>query len=263
MGLTTQIAKFMGPTWGQSGSCWPQMGLMLAPWTLLSGKEQTQIDFPPKWWWSSLMHHYVTRGTVLILKQTLLTWHLDEWHLLLKAYPCSLCEGQTLGPWPFSSFWHFTPTLPLFLRHPVFFLSTSWLQHGNEGFNSLLPGRCGCDFKCLLVYKTFNDWCVWIFFEIALLWMSADLLCNKSTLVEVMAWYCHTPSHYLNLCWPSSMTCMVCSKSKRVNIATVFDVVLYWTYAKNSFVKRKIVTLQTYLRGENDKFQENTQPGIY
>ena len=31
------IAKFMGPTWGPPGSCWPQMGPMLAPWTLLSG----------------------------------------------------------------------------------------------------------------------------------------------------------------------------------------------------------------------------------
>ena len=27
----------MGPTWGPPGSCGPQMGLMLAPWTLLSG----------------------------------------------------------------------------------------------------------------------------------------------------------------------------------------------------------------------------------
>ena len=34
---TTKIAKFMRPTWGPSGSCQPQMGPMLAPWTLLSG----------------------------------------------------------------------------------------------------------------------------------------------------------------------------------------------------------------------------------
>ena len=27
----------MGPTWGPPGSCRPQMGPMLAPWTLLSG----------------------------------------------------------------------------------------------------------------------------------------------------------------------------------------------------------------------------------
>ena len=31
-----QIAKFLGPTWGPPGSCRPQMGPMLAPWTLLS-----------------------------------------------------------------------------------------------------------------------------------------------------------------------------------------------------------------------------------
>ena len=31
-----QIAKFKGPTWGPPGSCRPQMGPMLAPWTLLS-----------------------------------------------------------------------------------------------------------------------------------------------------------------------------------------------------------------------------------
>ena len=35
--IAPQIAKFMGPTWVPPGSCWPQMGPMLAPWTLLSG----------------------------------------------------------------------------------------------------------------------------------------------------------------------------------------------------------------------------------
>ena len=33
---TSQITKFMGPTWGPPGSCRPQMGPMLALWTLLS-----------------------------------------------------------------------------------------------------------------------------------------------------------------------------------------------------------------------------------
>ena len=33
----SQIAKFMGPTWGPHGSCRPQMGPMSAPWTLLLG----------------------------------------------------------------------------------------------------------------------------------------------------------------------------------------------------------------------------------
>ena len=33
-----QIVRFMGPTWGPPGSWWPQMGPMLAPWILLSGR---------------------------------------------------------------------------------------------------------------------------------------------------------------------------------------------------------------------------------
>ena len=33
----SQITKFMGPTWGPPGSCRPQMGPMLALWTLLTG----------------------------------------------------------------------------------------------------------------------------------------------------------------------------------------------------------------------------------
>ena len=37
----TQIAKFMGPTWGPPGSCRPQKGPMLAQWTLLSGEGPT------------------------------------------------------------------------------------------------------------------------------------------------------------------------------------------------------------------------------
>ena len=37
MAWKPQITRFMGPTWGLPGSCRPQMGPMLAPWTLLSG----------------------------------------------------------------------------------------------------------------------------------------------------------------------------------------------------------------------------------
>ena len=41
--IRPQIAKFKGPTWGPPGSCRPQMGPMLAPWTLLSGAVQYMI----------------------------------------------------------------------------------------------------------------------------------------------------------------------------------------------------------------------------
>ena len=41
----TQIAKFMGPTWGPSGSCRPQIGPMLVPWTLLLGNAISATKF--------------------------------------------------------------------------------------------------------------------------------------------------------------------------------------------------------------------------
>ena len=48
-----ETAKLLGPTWGPPGSCRPQMGPMLAPWTFLSGrkilwwKKKRQINTPP------------------------------------------------------------------------------------------------------------------------------------------------------------------------------------------------------------------------
>ena len=38
VGVSTLIARFMGPTWGPSGANRTQVGPMLAPWTLLSGQ---------------------------------------------------------------------------------------------------------------------------------------------------------------------------------------------------------------------------------
>ena len=37
-----QIARIMGTTWGPPGSCRPQVGPVLAPWTLLSGFDMTR-----------------------------------------------------------------------------------------------------------------------------------------------------------------------------------------------------------------------------
>ena len=41
-----------------------------------------------------------------------------------------------------------------------------------------------------------------IFQKIALRWMSLDLIDDKSTLVQVMAWCRQATSHYLSQCWP-------------------------------------------------------------
>ena len=50
--ISSQIARFMGPTWGPPGSCWPQMGPILAPWTLLSGVVSTFLPLALFYWGS-------------------------------------------------------------------------------------------------------------------------------------------------------------------------------------------------------------------
>ena len=50
----TQIAKFMGPTWGPPGTCRSQMGPMFAPWTLLSGSSCCRLRFTTTLVWQEV-----------------------------------------------------------------------------------------------------------------------------------------------------------------------------------------------------------------
>ena len=43
-------------------------------------------------------------------------------------------------------------------------------------------------------------------YDDVLRWMPQDLTDEKSTLVQVMAWCRQATNHYLNLCWPRSLT---------------------------------------------------------
>ena len=45
-----------------------------------------------------------------------------------------------------------------------------------------------------------------ISYEIALRWMPLDLIDDKSTLVQVIAWCHQATSHYLRQCWPRSVS---------------------------------------------------------
>ena len=72
-------------------------------------------------------------------------------------------------------------------------------------FNSLAPGRCGCDskngiFNLVLLIGIFRS------YDTVLRWMPQDFSDDKSTLVQVMAWCRQATSHYLNQCWPRSQT---------------------------------------------------------
>ena len=72
--------------------------------------------------------------------------------------------------------------------------------------NSLTPGRFQRNirkviFQPILVMDAWSISC-----KIVLKWMPMDLTYGKSTLVQVMAWCCQAPSHYLSQCWPRSLS---------------------------------------------------------
>ena len=73
-------------------------------------------------------------------------------------------------------------------------------------FNSLTPEGCGSNFewvtlKLILVTDTLS-----ICYGNSLRWMRWYPSDDKSTLVQVMACYHQATSHFLNQCWPNSLT---------------------------------------------------------
>ena len=73
MMMTPQVTRFMGPTWGPPGSCRPQMGPVLSPWTLLSGPIR----------WTRMYARLIYRGytTVNRLRETHICFYFVVMHL--------------------------------------------------------------------------------------------------------------------------------------------------------------------------------------
>ena len=100
----SQIAKFMGPTLGPPGSCRPQMGPMLAPWTLLSGYSRLMSICLVLWlsmgWFypnpSGLVHWHdcpIASTATQKNKSEYITWiHKKEW---FNHYE-TITKGQNL-----------------------------------------------------------------------------------------------------------------------------------------------------------------------
>ena len=98
----SQITKFMGPTWGPPGSCRPQMGPMLAPWTLLLGLVMMEAghgftfcitdplcEESTSYWWilptkgqwcRTLMFFYVISPDKLLNNLSSCQWFKIAWH---------------------------------------------------------------------------------------------------------------------------------------------------------------------------------------
>ena len=70
--ICSQRAKFMGPTWGPPGSCRPQMGPMLAQWTLLSEFVSIIQNHTVYGWWRCAF--YLQRWIMFQIK-SIRVWH--------------------------------------------------------------------------------------------------------------------------------------------------------------------------------------------
>ena len=107
--LNSQIAKFMGPTWGPPGSCRPQVGPKLAPWTLLSGLLSLSDAI---WWhrtWLTLvqvMAHCLTAPSYCLNQCSLISSEVSMYSLkisleMLKIsiYTFKITTISLLGQW--------------------------------------------------------------------------------------------------------------------------------------------------------------------
>ena len=92
----TQKAKFMGPTWGPPGSCLPQMGPMLVPWTLLSG-------YVHKSCLAGFRHRWMVQSGVLCQKQVSRTGTSNYIPQMLWDVIICLCFD--------TCYWHNTPQI--------------------------------------------------------------------------------------------------------------------------------------------------------
>ena len=72
--------------------------------------------------------------------------------------------------------------------------------------NSLVPSRCGNDFKSMISRYILQVTSMKTSCETALRRIPQNTFDNKSTLVQVMTWFPQATNHYLSQCWPRSMS---------------------------------------------------------
>ena len=83
----------------------------------------------------------------------------------------------------------------------------NWLKPRQQSnFNSLSPGKCGCDFKCVDFHCNLGTGMLSIQINFTLRWMPEDHTNGKSELIQVMAWWCQVASHYMSQCWPRPLS---------------------------------------------------------
>ena len=111
--------------------------------------------------------------------------HSDRTSILARITHCNQFSMDTIA---------LNITLDIGVNSPWLNLTHWPLRDLREIFREVI-------FKLILVIDGWGISC-----EIVLTWTPQDLIDNKSTLVQVMAWCCQATSQYLSQCWHGSLT---------------------------------------------------------
>ena len=101
----------------------------------------------------------------------------------------------------------------------------------SKKMNSLVPGKFEWNFRHVIFKQilVIDGW--GISCKIALIWMSLDFTDDQSTLVQVMAWCHQAASHYLDQCWPRSISPYGVASPQWVNrVTTTLHCILHGQY---------------------------------
>ena len=131
----------MGPTWGPSGSCRPQMGPILAPWTLLSGSDSLYI---PCWsandvvakYWCLCVPEVTLKRCVMIYHAGWSDWFVMNWACFHSMAEEALRNHDERRPYGRNIFSHWLRPYPIIKENgpwtPLPFRKYRSSQWGNE-----------------------------------------------------------------------------------------------------------------------------------
>ena len=133
--MRSQIANFMEPTWGPPGSCRPQMGPMLVPWTLLSGASLVSFKYD------------LCQNCNCIPKTHSKPTVPDKWHKkLLIHHGIIIYTGPKLGH--HSADYKITCFLLWLWRHLI--MASNSIPKLGQSLPNSLKHRCNCSLTCSL-----------------------------------------------------------------------------------------------------------------
>ena len=140
--LITQIAKVMGPTWVPPGSCRPQLGPMLASWTLISGKLMFCVSVSHTWWYAVVL----SNGIVLLAPSIFPVYSVNCWQLVKMVIILQTAYNNSFSidiNWINLTGLYFQWRIPRLTR--ASFDAAAWLQTGHRPLpGPLLSGRPSC-----------------------------------------------------------------------------------------------------------------------